>query len=73
MSMKMTGIAREEIEAVWEKAEDRGQRSEDRGQRAEIRGRKSEIRGQSCNIVSMGASFETIQLKADYYLLTSVF
>ncbi|MGD9383122.1 MAG: beta-ketoacyl synthase N-terminal-like domain-containing protein, partial [Desulfobacterales bacterium] len=29
MSMKMTGIAREEIEAVWEMSEDREQRTED--------------------------------------------
>jgi 3-hydroxymyristoyl/3-hydroxydecanoyl-(acyl carrier protein) dehydratase len=40
MSMKMTGIAREEIEEVWEKAEDRGQRTEDRGQRPEVRGQR---------------------------------
>jgi PfaB family protein len=35
MSMKMTGIGREDIEAVWEKAKDRGQRTEDGRQRIE--------------------------------------
>jgi acyl transferase domain-containing protein/3-hydroxymyristoyl/3-hydroxydecanoyl-(acyl carrier protein) dehydratase len=61
MSMKMTGIAREEIEEVWEKtgvrfqvsgdkgpvSEDRGQRTEDKGQRSEDRGQRAEDRGQS--------------------------
>jgi len=46
MSMKMTGIGREEIEEVWEKAEDRGQRTEDRGQRSEDRDQRPEGRGQ---------------------------
>jgi 3-hydroxymyristoyl/3-hydroxydecanoyl-(acyl carrier protein) dehydratase len=60
MSMKVTGIVREEIEAVWEKAgfrvqgsgvrdrrtEDRGQRIGDRGQRTEDRGQRAEDRGQ---------------------------
>lgn len=52
MSMKMTGIAREEIEAVWEKkglrvqgSGFRDQRTEDRGQKAEDRGRRAEDRG----------------------------
>ncbi|MBW2681496.1 MAG: hypothetical protein JRD01_12275, partial [Deltaproteobacteria bacterium] len=46
MSMKMTGIAREEIEEVWEKSEDRVQRTEDRGQRSEDRDQRLEISGQ---------------------------
>ena len=64
MSMKMTGITREEIEAVWEKAglraqgsevrrqkkEDRDQRTEGRGQRSEDRGQRSEVRDQRTEI-----------------------
>jgi 3-hydroxymyristoyl/3-hydroxydecanoyl-(acyl carrier protein) dehydratase/malonyl CoA-acyl carrier protein transacylase len=53
MSMKVTGIVREEIEAVWEKAEVGGQRTEvgdqrteDKGRRAEVRGQRPEARGQ---------------------------
>lgn len=53
MSMKMTGIGREEIEAVWEKAEVRGQVSGVRGQvsgdkeqRTEVRSQRSEGRDQ---------------------------
>ena len=46
MSMKMTGITREEIEAAWEKTEDRRQRTEDRRQRSEVRGQKAEDRAQ---------------------------
>ncbi|RZB32385.1 MAG: hypothetical protein SRB2_04390 [Desulfobacteraceae bacterium Eth-SRB2] len=56
MSMKMTGIAREEIEEVWEKkgfkvqgsrfrdqrVEGSGQRTEDRGQRSEDRDQRTE-------------------------------
>jgi len=46
MSMKVTGIVREEIETVWEKAEDRCQRTENRGQRIGDRGQRTEDRGQ---------------------------
>jgi len=54
MSMKMTGIAREEIEEVWEKSGvrcqvsgDRDQRTEDGDQKSDVGGQWSEGRGQS--------------------------
>jgi PfaB family protein len=43
MSMKMTGITRNEIESIWEN-KDRSQRSGVRGRGSGIRGRKTEIR-----------------------------
>ncbi len=43
MSMKMTGITRDEIESIWEKTGVRGQGSEVRGQKPEIGGRKTPL------------------------------
>jgi 3-hydroxymyristoyl/3-hydroxydecanoyl-(acyl carrier protein) dehydratase len=46
MSMKMTGIFREEIESLWKEKKDRRQRTNERGQKAEGGGQKREDRGQ---------------------------
>jgi 3-hydroxymyristoyl/3-hydroxydecanoyl-(acyl carrier protein) dehydratase/malonyl CoA-acyl carrier protein transacylase len=46
MSMKMTGVTRAEIEAVWGKTEVGGRRAEVGEQRSEGRGRRSEVGGQ---------------------------
>jgi 3-hydroxymyristoyl/3-hydroxydecanoyl-(acyl carrier protein) dehydratase len=53
MSMTMTGIVREEIEAVWEKAGVRCQVSGEGGQRPEARGQKTEARGPQYDLTDL--------------------
>ncbi len=47
MSLKMTGITRDEIETFWKKRVDRRLKTEIRDQRSEVRDQRSEIRGRT--------------------------